>query len=125
MRTALALPLIAPLALAACTSGPATPTVVQLDRDLLSVRMSDGATCRGPAPDGDRDAGWSGVLQDCPWDYGYTVAMDPQTNPLRLVLEEVLGAIGADGVLVPLATVTITGADGSARVFETPDRVPR
>ena len=102
---------------AACATGPATPTRVTLDRDMLTVRMSDGATCRGPAPAEGAATGWSGRLGGCPWTYAYRVEIDPGTNPLRWILEEVLG----EGVLSPIATVTITEPSGRQRVFETPD----
>ncbi|MEQ8367972.1 MAG: hypothetical protein RIB61_14830 [Roseicyclus sp.] len=106
--------------LAACTTGPAAPRDVQIDRDLLTVGMSDGSLCRGAAP-GDSPAGWSGTLQSCPWSYGYTVEIDPGTNPVRLILQEVFTALGAPDALSPIATVTIIDGMGRARVFETPD----
>jgi hypothetical protein len=98
--------------------GPAVPQQVDLDADLLNVRMSDGTVCRGPAPGPDARTGWSGRLQDCAWDYPYTVEIDPGTNPLRFVLVEVFG----EALFSPLAEVTITPADGRPRVFQTPDR---
>jgi hypothetical protein len=117
MRHALAL--TATLAtLAACATGPATPTRVSLDPDLLTVAMSDGTTCRGPAPATGAETGWSGRLTGCPSGYAYTVEIDPGTNPIRFILTEVFGA----GILSPLATVTITDATGRTRSFQTPDR---
>lgn len=112
--------ILLPVALAACASVPAVPQRVDLDADLLSVRMSDGTTCLGPAPGAEAAAGWSGRLQGCAWDYAYTVEIDPGTNPMRFIFEEVFGALGLEGVLSPLAEVTITGADGRPRVFRSP-----
>ena len=121
MRRALAAPVaLATLtALAACAMGPATPEQVTLDADLLSVRMSTGATCRGPAPASGAETGWSGTLTGCATPYPYTVEIDPRTNPVRFVLQEILG----DRIIGPLATVTITDASGRDRVFQTPERV--
>jgi hypothetical protein len=109
-------------ALAACDTGPARPDRVDLDRSLLRVAMTDGSTCLGPAPGGGGVEAWSGRLQDCPWPYAYTVEIDPRSNPVRYVLEEVLGAVGADDLLSPIATVTITGPEGRQTVFATPER---
>lgn len=106
-------------ALAACATGPATPTDVSLDRSLLTVAMSDASTCRGPAPAQGAETGWSGTLTGCPWPYAYTVEIDPRTNPLRFVLEEVFG----DSIIAPVATVTITDATGRARTFQSPEPV--
>jgi len=105
--------------LTACASGPATPLRVSLDRSLLEVTMSDASTCRGPAPAQGAEAGWSGTLMGCAWAYPYTVEIDPRTNPIRFVLEEVFG----DSIIAPVATVTITDASGRARVFESPEPV--
>ncbi len=118
MRRALAT-LLTVTAIAACATGPASPSRVTLEADLLSVAMSDGSTCRGPAPGMGAETGWSGTLTGCAWPYGYTVEIDPGTNPVRFVLQEILG----DRIIKPLATVTITDADGRDRVFQTPERI--
>jgi hypothetical protein len=106
-------------ALGACAIGPATPSRVTLDRSLLSVAMSDGSTCLGPAPAQGAETGWSGRLAECRWGYAYAVEIDPRTNPVRFVLEEIFG----DRIIGPIATVTITDATGRTRVFQTPERV--
>jgi len=105
--------------LGACATGPATPTRVSLDRSLLTVTMSDATTCRGPAPAQGAETGWSGTLTGCAWAYPYTVEIDPRTNPIRFVLEEVFG----DSIIAPVATVTITDATGRDRVFQSPQPV--
>jgi len=119
MPVRFALTALAPVVLVACAIGPAEPRQVALDANLLTVRMSDGSTCLGPAPSTGAEAGWSGRLQDCPWDYAYTVEIDEGTNPIRLILTEVFGEFG---LLSPVADVTITDATGRDRVFQTPDR---
>lgn len=120
MRRAIAAPalLATLLALAACAAGPATPERVTLDATLLTVGMSNGSTCRGPAPASGAATGWSGRLTGCASTYPYTVEIDPGTNPIRFVLQEILG----DRIIGPLATVTITDATGRDRVFQTPER---
>jgi hypothetical protein len=118
MRRVLA-SLLSVATLAACATGHATPQRVMLDADLLSVRMSDGSTCRGPAPATAAPTGWSGTLEGCGSPYPYVVEIDPRTNPVRFILQEILG----DRVIGPLATVTITDASGRARVFQTPERI--
>ena len=118
MRHALALTATL-VTLAACATGPATPTRASLEADLLTVTMSDGSTCLGPAPASGAETGWSGRLSGCRWDYAYTVEIDPGTNPIRFILQEVFG----EGILSPLATVTITDATGRTRSFESPERI--
>ncbi len=116
------IPGLAPLVLVACVMGSATPDQVELSANMLTVRMSDGSTCQGPAPSNGAEAGWSGQLQDCAWSYDYIVEIDEGTNPVRLILTEVFGDLG---ILSPLADVTIIGPDGRTRVFQTPDRTER
>lgn len=106
-------------ALTACATNPAAPERVTLDPDLLTVAMSDGSTCLGPAPATGAETGWSGVLTGCASAYPFTVEIDPGTNPVRFVLQEILG----DRIIGPLATVTITDATGRDRVFQTPERI--
>jgi hypothetical protein len=118
MRFALAA-LVATTTLAACATAPASPERVTLDRDLLTVAMSDGSLCRGPAPGTGAEAGWSGTLTGCAWSYPYRVEIDPGTNPVRFVLQEILG----DRIIGPIATVMITDATGRDRVFQTPERL--
>lgn len=105
--------------LAACAMGPATPERVTLDATLLSVGMSDGSTCLGPAPETGAQTGWSGTLTGCASAYPYVVEVDPGTNPVRFILQEILG----DRLIRPLATVTITDASGRDRVFQSPEPV--
>lgn len=119
MRIILLLPV---LALAACANyGAPRPVGVTLTTDNLTVRLANGEYCRGPAPSTGASAGWSGQLQGCSVSYGYDVAIQPGTNPVRYVLAEVFTAIGLEGVLVPLATVTIHDGAGRDWRFATPE----
>lgn len=94
-----------PVALAACAAGaPITPTDVTLRRDVLSVRFSDGQTCRAARPEG--AAAWSGRFDGC-GSYAYAVALEPGTNPARWVIEQVFAKDGG-APLVALGQVTLT-----------------
>jgi len=110
------------LALAACQPGNPRPDSVELDRDLLTVRFSNAETCLGPAPAEGAETGWSGTLQSCAYPHAYTVDIDPRANPIRLILQEVFGALGGEDILTPIATVSITDPSGRVRQFETPER---
>jgi len=119
MRTLFFLPL---LVVAACSLVQAPrPAQVSLSETNLSVRMGNGEICEGPRPAG-AEGGWSGRLQGCSAAYDYNIAMEPGTNPLRMVLDEIRGAVGLQGTSVPVATVTISDSDGRAYVFATPER---
>ena len=117
------IPLLPVLALVACANlGTPPPSDVALTNDNLSVRLSNGETCYGPAP-AEASGGWSGQLQGCSVAYSYDVAVQPGTNPVRMVLHEIFTAIGLEGALVPLATVTIDDGAGRDWRFATPERV--
>jgi opacity protein-like surface antigen len=111
--------LILAAALAGCAASAPRPVEVTLDRTLLEVRLSNGQTCLGPAPDA-VDAGWSGTLQGCAVAWPYTVDIDTRTNPVRFVLQEIFTAIGLADALAPVATVTLTDDAGRLRRFASP-----
>jgi hypothetical protein len=50
----------------------------------------------------------------------YRVTADAGLNPLRLVFEEVFGAIGLGNAIAPAAEVEITAPDGRSWVFASP-----
>jgi len=119
MRKLLFLPI---LVLAACSFPQAPrPAQVTLSENNLSVRMANGETCQGPRPAG-TSGGWSGRLQGCSTAYDYTIAMEPGTNPLRMVFDEIREAVGLQGTSVPLATVSISDGSGRDYVYATPER---
>ena len=119
MRKLLLLPV---LVLAACAFPQAPrPAQVTLSETNLSVRLANGETCQGPRPAG-MTGGWSGTLQGCSAAYDYMIAMEPGTNPLRMVFDEIRGAVGLQGTSVPLATITISDGGGRDYVYATPER---
>jgi len=119
MRKLLFLPV---LVVAACSLVQAPrPAQVALTENSLSVRMGNGETCEGPRPAAG-SGGWSGRLQGCSVAYDYDIEMAPGTNPLRMVFDEIRGALGLQGTSVPVATVTIRDSDGRDYVFATPER---
>ena len=111
------------LGLTACATTPPRPLSVSLTDTNLTGPMSNGTTCTGTAPEG-AATGWSGTLQNCPTPYAYTVEIDPGTNPVRFILEEIFTALGGPDVIAPLATVTITDQTGRTRTFASPPPLP-
>ena len=110
------------LVVAACSFAQAPrPVEVTLTQNNLSVRMGNGETCQGPRPMG-AGTGWSGRLQGCSAAYDYHIAMQPGANPLRMVFDEIRGAVGLQGMAVPIATITISDGGGRDYVFATPER---
>jgi hypothetical protein len=110
------------LVVAACSFPQAPrPAEVSLTQNSLSVRMWNGETCQGPRPTG-TSGGWSGRLQDCSAAYDYHIAMASGTNPLRMVFDEIRGAVGLQGTAVPIATITISDGGGRDYIFATPER---
>ncbi len=106
-------------ALAACASAAPQPAQVSLTDTLLTVRMSNGTICQGPAP-AEGLTSWSGQLQDCPTPFAYSVEIDPGTNPTRFILEELLTSLGGEALFAPFATVEITSDTGVTRTFVSP-----
>ncbi|QBY01054.1 hypothetical protein E2K80_10220 [Rhodophyticola sp. CCM32] len=107
------------IALSACSIGPARPLSVALTETNITVPMSNGTTCRDTASPGAGNQ-WSGNLQGCPTPYAYTVEIDPGTNPVRYILQEIFTALGNPDVIAPVARVTITDDTGRTRVFASP-----
>lgn len=119
MRRLILLPL---LVISACSLVQAPrPVNVTLTENNLSVRMANGETCQGPRPAG-VTGGWSGRLQGCSAAYDYNIAMDPGSNPLRMVFDEIRGAVGLQGTSVPIATITISDGGGRDYIYATPER---
>jgi hypothetical protein len=105
--------------------GPPRPVEVSLDRQAVTVRLSDNSRCTGPvratrAANGQTLVSGAGRLDDCPVPLSYRVTADAGLNPLRLVFEEVFGALGLGNAIAPAAEVEITGADGRSWLFASP-----
>jgi hypothetical protein len=107
--------------------GEPRPVEVSLDRSEVTVRLSDMSRCTGPVQatrgaNGQVLVSGAGALQDCPVPLSYRVTADAGLNPLRLVFEEVFGAIGLGDAIAPAAEVEITAPDG--RAGSSPRRPP-
>lgn len=97
--------------------GQPRPQSLRLTAETLTLRLSDGTTCRtawAAAP--------AGRLQDCGPGYGYAVTLSPTTNPVRLLLEGIELALGGH-VLAPMAEVVITDPAGIDWVFASPPEI--
>jgi hypothetical protein len=92
--------MLAVVTLTGCVGfGEPRPVEVSLDRTDLTVRLSDNSRCTGPVEavrgtNGQVLVSGAGPLQNCATPLNYRVTADPGLNPLRLVFEEVFGAIG-------------------------------
>ncbi|WP_095590383.1 hypothetical protein [Actibacterium ureilyticum] len=102
------------LLLAACGGGGgATPEQVLLERDRVTIRLSNGWPCVGFRSEGTvTETGWSGQLAGCPVSYPYAVHLENGTRPRRQEL--VLAGKGAG------PTVVIEGGGGRNWIFGTP-----
>ncbi len=115
--------LAAPLVVAGCALVPASPVAVDLTRDQVDVRLSDGTVCTGTAPATGAETGWSGRLAPCSTGFNYVVEIDPGTNPVRFVLEEIFTGLGFDQGFPPIADVTLTSDAGRTYRFVSPPPV--
>ena len=104
------------IALTACAAlGPARPVAVQLSPDSLRVSLSDGTRCETPW------AALSGRMEACGLDW--RVEPEAKPNPLRRAFVELTGALQLDGIVLPMATVTLTDAAGQGYGFVSPQKV--
>lgn len=119
-----ALPLL-PLLLAGCASlSTPLPKEVRLAPERLTVTLTDGEQCLGARTAANATpTGWQGTLAGCSQALPYQVRIDPHHNLLQGLLTEILGAIGAQGVLAPNGSVEITDAFGHRHLFVSPPDV--
>ena len=61
-------------------------------------------------------------MQGCSAAYDYNIEMDPGTNSLRMVFDEIRGAVGLQGTSVPVAMITISDGSGRDYIYATPER---
>ena len=119
----LALTVCAFAALAGCAEPPAPPTPVgvTLHRQTVVVAIRPGGTCSGLRARGqETGTGWRGTLEGCAAPYRYEVTLRKGRNPVRLVLEKGLDALGGADLLAPRAQVTIRGPQGRVWRFASP-----
>jgi hypothetical protein len=100
-----------------CGVAQPVPQAARLSADQLTVVMSDGTSCKAPIG--------AGEMPDCGTGLGYRVDLVENPNLLRRVIEGAFGALGADGVLAPLAEVTLTDAAGRTYRFVSPLPEPK
>lgn len=111
-------PVILAVSLAGCAGfgGPAVPVAATLSAETLTVDLSDGTTCRAEWV----AAGGAGRLDDCGAGFDYRVTEVAKPNLLRQLFEGITGALGAEGVLAPMAVVEIAGAGRDWRFVSPP-----
>jgi hypothetical protein len=99
--------------LAGCAGGMGTPEpqAARLSPTVLTVTLTDGTVCRAEWA----AAGGAGRLENCGPGYDYRVAVVERPNLLRQIWSELTRALGAEGVVPPLAQVEIAGG---GRVWE-------
>ncbi|MDO8881944.1 hypothetical protein, partial [Pseudotabrizicola sp.] len=94
------------------------PQAARLSAEVLTLTLSDGTVCR---------ANWAaspvGRMETCGPGYGYAVRVIDNPNILRQIWTELTTALGAEGVVAPLAEVVITDPAGVDRVFASPPPV--
>jgi hypothetical protein len=107
------------LLLSACGAlpGDPVPQEVRLTQETMTLRLSDGTTCRA-----DWQAAPVGRLEGCGPGYGYAVTVDANPNLVRQLVEGLVLALGGQGVLAPMAEVVITDPAGIDHVFRSPPR---
>ncbi|MBN2630768.1 MAG: hypothetical protein JXR75_09545 [Rhodobacteraceae bacterium] len=105
------------LALGGCVAplGSPVPQSASLSATVLTLTLSDGTICRAP---------WAsapvGRMDRCGPGYGYAVRVIDTPNLLRQFWSDLTTALGAEGLVVPLAEVVITDPAGIDRVFVSP-----
>ena len=103
--------------LAGCAAPVAAPQpqAVRLTDRALALTLTDGTRCTvdwAAAPVGRMDA--------CGPGYAYAVTVEDRPNFLRQLAEGLFLALGAEGVLAPMAEVVITDPAGVDWVFTSP-----
>lgn len=108
------------LGLAGCAglTQPPVPQAARLSTDVLTVTLGDGTVCRADWA----SAGGTGRLEPCGPGYDYRVTVVEKPNLLRQFWSGLTQALGAEGVVPPMAKVEITG-DGRTWSFVSPPPV--
>lgn len=114
MRAALLLVVV----LAGCAGfgGPAVPVAATLSAETLTLNLSDGTMCRADW----QAEGGAGRLAECGAGFDYRVTPVASANPLRHLFEGITAALGAEGVLAPMAVVEVYGAGREWRFASPP-----
>lgn len=104
MRVMVAVVMVAGLAGCAMPVGSVEPQAARLSQSVLTVSLSNGAVCRADWA----AAGGAGRLEPCGPGYDYRVTVVERPNLLRQFWSELTRALGAEGVVPPMAKVEIT-----------------
>lgn len=104
MRVMAGLAVVAVLAGCALPGGGVEPQAARLSSEVLTVSLSNGTVCRADWV----AAGGAGRLEPCGPGYDYRVTLVERPNLLRQFWTELTRALGAEGVVAPLASVEIT-----------------
>jgi hypothetical protein len=106
------------VALAGCATLEPTPVpqAARLSTEVLTLTLSDGTVCRA----GWKAAGGAGRFDTCGPGFGYAVNVVENPNLLRQLFTGLTDALGAEGVVPPMAEVVITDAMGRDHVFVSP-----
>ena len=110
--------LIGLVALAGCAAVETTPVpqAARLSTEVLTLSLSDGSVCRANWA----ASGGSGRFESCGPGFGYAVTVVENPNLLRQLFTGLAEALGADGVVPPMAEVVITDSMGRDHVFVSP-----
>ncbi len=97
--------LVGVLVLAGCAvpDRAAEPQAARLSSEVLTVTLSNGTVCRADWA----AAGGAGRLEPCGRGYDYRVTVVERPNLLRQFWTGLTRALGADGVVPPMARVEI------------------
>ena len=104
MRVMAGLVVVAVLAGCALPGGGVEPREARLSPSVLTVSLSNGMVCRADWA----AAGGVGRLEPCGPGYDYRVTLVERPNLLRQFWSELTRALGAEGVVPPMASVEIT-----------------
>lgn len=106
------------LGLTACAMPETNPVpqAARLSQTTLTVTLTDGTVCRADWV-AEGGAGW---LADCGRGYDYAVAVVAKPNLLRQAWQGLTAALGAEGVVPPMAEVTISREGRSWRFVSPP-----
>ena len=94
------------------------PQAARLSNEVLTVQLSDGTICRADWA----AAGGAGRLEPCGPGYDYAVRKVEDPNLLRQLFTGLTSALGAEGVVPPMAEVVVTDAAGQTFVFVSPPK---
>ncbi|MDX5402123.1 MAG: hypothetical protein LPJ93_06980 [Rhodobacterales bacterium] len=108
--------LLGVLLLGGCAALPGTPVPqeARLSAEVLTLVLSDGTVCQADWA----ASGGAGRFEACVPGFAYAVEVVENPNPLRQVVQALVG----EGALAPMARVVITDAAGRAHVFASPPR---